>query len=716
MRSNMIQRRIAKEKNTYPEPRLDTNLELPRDAKNVSLKPSKAPVAPVNEVEEVNEVVDAEDGLEVNETVDVDTSEDKEEGFESNEAEGTEEKTAALPEKKMNSIAEFVKWVKSHVGELKTKANKNPALLRKEIQSQPFGADSSVDTSQLASAVSLFVEQYGKPNTSMNESKFVGTLEKLKKASKKIAADCSYQGKTVVFCSSHDISSEEVMEMISSLGSFKEDEGVIGEGDASELTFFVPEGVTDEDLELLRQCAYDSLVEGTEDEEFDTEVCGIVGDVVCSTDKLALFIPAPTEGEEQHLGAAEELFDEEGNKVTLVDNKKPKENTTKSETGFYSKASQAVKRAAEGGAEEEEETEEQTTIDTAVVQLLETAKAEWAALGDPVNPATWPKEIERAILALNDDLLRVIDSTEKKLAEGEFYSKNVDEGVEGGNSGMMGDLNVAPTEATPAPEGELPVEEPSKVSALKQAEENTFDEDNELPDWVEEKLLQEDTGADEDLKKDLKNTGVMGSLEDKECVKCNGKCSCDTKTASKTAAEATVTDVRRALKHTQTLKDQIADKFFEFKKNVQPANDSAIVKNLGENLVRIKGELEEVEKTLGKQLAQLEAAEELEKDQKKSEKKASDKKCYYCKGPLTRDPNGLGGGPGDICVECLEKQKSEKKSSRVVKAAPWAGTQKDEPESIPELFKKKEETEEEEETEKISQLLLASLSLADEEE
>lgn len=227
--------------------------------------------------------------------------------------------------------------------------------------------------------------------------------------------------------------------------------------------------------------------------------------------------------------------------------------------------------AAEGGAAEEEETEEETTVDSVVVQLLEACKSEWATLGDPVNPATWPKEIERAILNLNDEIVAAIQKVEDKLVEGEFYSKNVDEGVAGGGSSLDA-LNTAPPVEEPMPDAPMPEE-----------------------------------GVEEDIDTDVEK------LSSKQA-------------AAKTGAElpdVTSTETRKALKHTQSLKDDIASKFFDFKKIVQNANDSSIVKNIGETLVGLKVKLEEVEKVLSKQLEVLESAETAI-EEKKKEKKAGE--------------------------------------------------------------------------------------------
>lgn len=288
-------------------------------------------------------------------------------------------------------------------------------------------------------------------------------------------------------------------------------------------------------------------------------------------------------------------------------------------------ASVLKKIAAAGGASEEPETEEQTSVDSVVVQLLEACKVEWTSLGEPVNPGTWPKEIERAILALNDDLVAAIQKVEDKLVEGEFYSKNVDEGVEGHGGSMVNDLNIAPAE------GESDV--------LPPVEGETVDMDAEL----------EEAGAD--------------------------------KLSSKTATDIGVTETRKALKHTQSLKDDIASKFFEFKKVVQNANDSALVKNVAEVMVGLKVKLEEVEKVLDKQLDVFETAdtaiEEKNKDKKASDKSAllladGGSKCSDCGKDFMH--SAYGKGPEKpVCPDCVEKGDTKEAASKTA-ACPTCGS------------------------------------------
>jgi hypothetical protein len=230
-----------------------------------------------------------------------------------------------------------------------------------------------------------------------------------------------------------------------------------------------------------------------------------------------------------------------------------------------------LKLAAEGGAEEEEATEEQTSVDSSIVALLESAKNEWTGLGDPVNPATWPKEVERAILALNDAIVKAIESTQAKLAEGDFYSKNVDEGVDsvgGGSATGIGDLNIAPAE--PELNDELPMEE--------------------------------------------------GPVDNKALVG-------DKKSSKKASSDIGSTETKKALKFTQDLSERIAGIFFDYKKTVEVANNSSLVKSAGEDMVRLKVKLNEVEKVLDKQLDVLSLAEDSIEDAKKQQAKKSSKEC-----------------------------------------------------------------------------------------
>lgn len=289
----------------------------------------------------------------------------------------------------------------------------------------------------------------------------------------------------------------------------------------------------------------------------------------------------------------------------------------------------ASKQAA-GGAEEEElqVDEPETGVDGTVVQLLEACKHEWSSLGDPVNPETWPKEIERAILSLNDDLVAAIQKTEDKLVEGEFYSKNVDEGVEGHGGSMLGDLNLAQPEMS-EDSNNLPLED-----------------DNEMVDM------------DEEVEK-------FGSK----------------KAAS--LPDVSSTETRKGLKHVQTLKDRIAAEFFEFKKNVQSANDSSIVKNIGESMVALKVKLEDVEKMLAKQLQVLEDAEKAIDEKKKSNEKKGAAKTTNC---VDCDQTGKvedmavnNEGAGYVCNKCFHKRRKEddkaKNSALKTAACPTCGAQ-----------------------------------------
>ena len=303
--------------------------------------------------------------------------------------------------------------------------------------------------------------------------------------------------------------------------------------------------------------------------------------------------------------------------------------------GPTDKYSSLLHTAAEGGAEEEEETEAETSVDSSVVSLLEACKREWTSLGEPVNPGTWPKEIERAILALNDDLVAAIKKTEDKLVEGEFYSKNVDEGVESaGGSNLMG-LNVA--------EPEYPVEESveetekeskstktsSKTASLKIVKPKSVEEvvrysggtkwSTSNIQYAERYFPHISFVVDTDTNKAVAaHDSERNVTLDVDDAKTNKYDYLFTKTSSKTAAEdVTSAETRKALKHVQSLKDDIASKFFDFKKDVQSANDSTPVKNIGETLISLKVKLEDVEKILSKQLDMLASAEKAIEDKKK---------------------------------------------------------------------------------------------------
>ena len=296
---------------------------------------------------------------------------------------------------------------------------------------------------------------------------------------------------------------------------------------------------------------------------------------------------------------------------------------------------EATKKAAAGGSSEEPESEEETSVDTVVVSLLEACKTEWTNLGDPVNPATWPKEIDRALLSLNDELVAAIKKVEDKLVEGEFYSKNVDEGLEGGGSSVgVGSLNIAPGEE----------EVPESPESMDMGEEGLPEEDglNTAADEEDEALLPE-----------APKTGGLKSA------------------AAKTAVEfpdVTSAETRKALKFTQSLKDDIADKFFEFKKIVQEANDSSLIKNVGETFVGLKTKLEDVEKILSKQLQVLETAESAIQDKKDLNGKKSflmadgGTPCEKCGEMVMHSPYGKAEG-SVICEKCKNEKKEPKTSS-----------------------------------------------------
>lgn len=275
------------------------------------------------------------------------------------------------------------------------------------------------------------------------------------------------------------------------------------------------------------------------------------------------------------------------------------------------------KVAAEGGAEEEEESEEQTTVDSTIVSLLDATKSEWTNLGDPVNPETWPKEVERAILALNDAVVKAIEGTQNKLVEGEFYSKNVDEGVEsaGGGTGLN-DLNLAPAEPSDElPLDEAPLEEPlipdNKTSSKKAGEESTVR-----------------CATCEGKKR----------LNGKTCYVCEGKGRLTqeevAKYAKKASTDTTSTETKKALKFVQDLQEKIAAMFFDYKKTVETANNAALAKSTGEDMVRIKSKLSEMEKVLAKQLEVLTVAEDSIEEARKKQtapKKSSKKEdCKNC--------------------------------------------------------------------------------------
>jgi hypothetical protein len=227
----------------------------------------------------------------------------------------------------------------------------------------------------------------------------------------------------------------------------------------------------------------------------------------------------------------------------------------------------ASKEASEGGAEEEEETEEQSSTDAVIVSLLDSVKTEWSSLGEPVNPSTWPKEIERAILDLNEAVIKSIESIQTKLVEGDYYSKNVDEGVDQGGGSMMNDLNV-------------PGVDPDEMT-----EPGTIEDDANTPEPMD---YEKDELHLEDDKKSSKTGGL--------------------KTAGD-VADISTTETKKAMKFVEELQGLLTGKFFDFKKTVEFANNSAAVKNTSEDIVKLKNKLDEVLKLLGKQFTALEAAE-----------------------------------------------------------------------------------------------------------
>lgn len=302
--------------------------------------------------------------------------------------------------------------------------------------------------------------------------------------------------------------------------------------------------------------------------------------------------------------------------------------------------SKPASKSAAGGSSEEPESEEETSVDSVVVSLLEACKTEWTSLGDPVNPATWPKEIDRALLSLNDEIVAAIQKVEDKLVEGEFYSKNVDEGLEGGGSSVgVGSLNVAP------PEEEVP----ESPESMEMGEEGMGEEGM----GEEEGLNTAADEADEALIPEAPKTGGLKSA------------------AAKTAVEfpdVSAAETRKALKFTQSLKEDIADKFFEFKKIVQEANDSSLIKNVGEVFVGLKTKLEEVEKILSKQIQVLETAESAIQDKKDLNAKKSflmadgGTPCEKCGETVMHSPYGKADGPV-VCDKCQGGKKEETKTS-----------------------------------------------------
>jgi formylmethanofuran dehydrogenase subunit E len=385
--------------------------------------------------------------------------------------------------------------------------------------------------------------------------------------------------------------------------------------------------------------------------------------------------------------------------------------------GHYTTKSSA-KTAAAGGAAEEPESEEETSVDSVVVSLLEACKSEWTSLGDPVNPATWPKEIDRALLSLNDELVAAIKKVEDKLVEGEFYSKNVDEGLEGGGS-SVDSLNIAPPETeapdampmgdegipeadglnTAADEADEPLlSEAPKTGGLKKRA--GLDDVNQVPDFrggigldtpplpPSEALPQRNEFKVTFEDGNSLVTGFNGTLDDANAYyvghgfnhgDVDGKdrivravrveqLNAPKIASAKNAVElpdVTTTETRKALKFTQSLQGDIATKFFEFKKVVQEANDSSLVKNVGEAFVALKTKLEDVEKILSKQLLLLETAESSIQDKKDSNAKKSfllgaDNfvKCSKCGKDFSCSPYGKEEKE-PVCPNCEKGEKKE---------------------------------------------------------
>ena len=416
----------------------------------------------------------------------------------------------------------------------------------------------------------------------------------------------------------------------------------------------------------------------------------------------------------------------------------------------------SLKSAATGGANEEEPEEEEepeNTLDSSVVALLDSCKNEWTSLGEPVNPGTWPKEIERAILDLNDSVVKAIETIQGKLVEGEYYIKNVDEGVDsgGGSAVMMNDLNIAPPEpgASSAPEEdnmagekpkpEIPSPNSGKMGSNKEAissvgflllnfkkrwaglspeekqeiasengksleeMESMFGSSPQAPTKGEafdkERLSSKTASTSKTaLRALIENFIAWGkawnaaSPEEKEALAAQrnttveemnkiftpettagfssfhehaqnggdaGQAPKNVQASKKAAVEVTSTETKKALKFVEGLQDKVAEIFFEYKKTVETANNSALVKSGGEDMVRLKSKLSEVEKVLDKQFNVLEAAEESVVDKKKA---SSVKKQEEAKGkkPWETTPVKNSGSP-DPSIKVTKAPSKNKK-------------------------------------------------------
>lgn len=309
-------------------------------------------------------------------------------------------------------------------------------------------------------------------------------------------------------------------------------------------------------------------------------------------------------------------------------------------------ASLASKQASGGAEDDHPEDETETTVDSSVVSLLEACKREWTNLGDPVNPDTWPKEIERAILALNDKIVDAIQKTEDELADGEFYSKNVDEGVDrepSEGAGLLSGLNVdesdSPEEVEPKMTtasrkrgGLHPALEPENIKCVHcgrpygQAIHNSR---GALCPRCGKPMMRPNKFWQQKLIEEWDAEHAMDNQHKAQLVEKH--------------ADVTPTDTRRALKHVQSLKGDIADQFFQFKKIVEAANDASVIRAIAEDMVTLKAKVEEAEKVLTKQLSVLEEAEEVAKAKETATKKESSAKQanqYIKKCPGHKDSEG----------------------------------------------------------------------------
>ena len=408
-----------------------------------------------------------------------------------------------------------------------------------------------------------------------------------------------------------------------------------------------------------------------------------------------------------------------------------------------------IKVAAKGGAEgvepeevEVEEVEEPaTSLDSSVVSLLDACKNEWTNLGEPVNPATWPKEIERAILDLNDSVTKAIESTQGRLVDGEYYIKNVDEGVDanGGGSDVpgMSDLNLAPAEGADKPLPSAPMEKtPELTNDLLEEKKSSKTAESEMRRRRNrgDKIIGIEPPADLNEQWGVyseDNHGARPSLDEQErgwspAGEADDDSDSYRRMSSKTAAvDTTAADTKKAIKFVEDLQDKIAGIFFDYKKAVDAANNSALVKSAGEDMVRLRAKLSEIQKVLDKQFCVLENAEQSVEDGKKkasSNKEAASKNfkgtgCTSC-GQST--PN-----KDRYCDDCKKEDKEEEAKAKeaslscttcggpvkIAGECEGCGSKKKEAKKeVPEFIKKKRE-EKKEKKEKKESSLFGGLSL-----